>query len=168
MIAKLIVVIVAVLLSGTQVIRNATAEMSVERAPAQAAEIWPSNPSVEMSLGMTRIAEAARDRRPVPPSVFSVMADAAGKDPLAAEPFLVAGVQAQLSGDGSTAERAFEAAQWRDPRSLAAAYFLADRYFRVGNTPKALTEVAALARVAPNGTSIVQVFVPGLYSSGFW
>jgi hypothetical protein len=84
-----------------------------------------------------------------------MMADAADKEPLAPEPYLVRGVQAQLAGDGATAQRAFEAAQWRDPRSLPAAYFLADRYFRVGDVNQGLREIAALARLSPNGPATV-------------
>ena len=38
---------------------------------------------------------------------------------------------AKLHGDTEAAKRAFLAAQWRDPRSLPAAYFLANYYFRV-------------------------------------
>jgi hypothetical protein len=79
------------------------------------------------------------------------MSDAAVKEPLAPEPFLVRGVQAQLAGDEATAQEAFEAAQWRDPRSLPAAYFLADRYLRTGDIKHGLAEIAALGRLAPGG-----------------
>ena len=104
---------------------------------------------------MTAIAKAAHDKRPVPAWVFTAMADAAGKDPLAPEPFLVRGIQAQMAGDGGTAQRAFEAAQWRDPRSQAAAYFLADRYLQTGETKRGLIEVAAFARLSPNGAASI-------------
>ena len=159
MIARLVVVVAAVLLVGTQIVRNAAVAMLSSRRPAEAAAVWRSNPSAEISLGMTHIAEAARAGKPVPASTFAAMADAAAKDRLAPEPFLVTGVRAQLGGDGATAERAFEAAQWRDPRSLAAAYFLADRYFRTGESSKSLTQVAALARLAPAGLATVAPYL---------
>jgi len=159
MIARLVVVVVAVAVVGAAVVRNAAVAMLSSRKPAEAAAAWPSNPAAEISLGMTRIAEAARARRPVPPATFTAMADAATKDRLAPEPFLVSGVRAQLAGDGAAAERAFEAAQWRDPRSLAAAYFLADRYFRAGQSSKGLTEVGALARLAPAGLTTVAPYL---------
>src|SRR5689334_581763 len=114
MIARLFVVIVATILLAGQIVRNAAVAMLAERRPGDAAQVWHSNPSVLISLGMTRIAEAARDRRPVSSAIFQAMADAAAKDPLAPEPFLVAGVHAQLTGDGQAAQEAFEAAQWRD------------------------------------------------------
>jgi len=87
----------------------------------------------------------------VPQSAFAMLDDAADKAPLAPEPFLVRGVQAELGGDSLAAQRAFEAAQWRNPRSLPAAYFLADQYFRAGNVSGGLREVAALARLSPEG-----------------
>ena len=151
MIVRRIIVVVAALLLAVQVVRDsAVARLAVAR-PASAAGLWSSHPDTEISLAMVQIAQAAHDRRAVPPSVFALMDDAAAKAPLAAEPFLVRGVEAQVAGDHVKAQHAFEAAQWRDPRSLPAAYFLADRYLRVGNIDRGLAEVAALARLAPNG-----------------
>jgi hypothetical protein len=91
--------------------------------------------------------------------VFKLMGDAASKEPLAPEPFLVRGVQAQLAGDRATAQKAFEAAQWRDPRSLPAAYFLAERYFQKGDVDRGLREIAAVARLAPNGEGTVAPYL---------
>jgi hypothetical protein len=154
-IVRRIIVAVAALLLAAQVIRDAAVRRLAQAKPAAAVQIWASHPAAEISLAMVRIAEAARDRRAVPSSAFSLMNDAAAKAPLAPEPFLVRGVQQQLAGENTKAQRAFEAAQWRDPRSLPAAYFLADRYLLVGNIDKGLAEVAALARLAPNGAMAV-------------
>jgi hypothetical protein len=85
--------------------------------------------------------------------------DAAAKEPLAPEPFLIRGAAAQLAGDGVTAQRAFEAAQWRDPRSLPAADFLADRYLRTGDVNHGLEQVAALARLAPSAPQVVAPYL---------
>lgn len=159
MIARTIVVVVAAILLATQVIRNAAVALYAESAPATAARVWAGHPATELSLAMTRIAEAARDRRPVPKSVFSMMDDAARRAPLAPEPFLVRGVETQLAGDGAKAQRAFEAAQWRDPRSLPAAYFLADRYLLTNNVDRGLGEVAALARLAPHGEAEIGAYL---------
>lgn len=155
MIARIVVAAVAALFVATQVIRNAAVMALAETRPDAAAHLWSSHPTTEISVGMTKIARAARDRRPVPAFVFASMADVAVKEPLASEPFLVRGVQAELAGHGAVAQRAFEAAQWRDPRSLPAAYFLADRYFNTGDTRRGLREIAALARLAPNSTQRV-------------
>lgn len=158
MIARTIVTIVAAALVAAQVVRNAAVATLAAKRPDAAARFWSGHPATETSLSMREIAEAARARRPVPDAVFGTMTDAAIKEPLAPEPYLVSGVQAELSGNGK-AQRAFEAAQWRDPRSLPAAYFLADRYFRTGDVDHGLAEVAALARLSPNGNATVAPYL---------
>jgi hypothetical protein len=158
-IARSLLAIVAVAAVGTQVVRNAAVTALADTYPVAAVRFWSGHPEPEVVASMTEIARAARDRRPVPAAIFGAMNDVAAKDPLTPEPFLVRGVRAQLAGDGAIAQRAFEAAQWRDPRSLPAAYFLADRYFRTGDLERGLNEVAALARVAPNGSLIVAPYV---------
>lgn len=151
MAARAVIAVLAALLVAVQVVRNAAVMALAETRPADAARLWSGHPASEISGAMTDIARASRARQPVPSSAFARMADAAAKDPLAPEPFLVRGVQAGLTGDAATAQRAFEAAQWRDPRSLPAAYFLADRYFRSGDVRRGLREIAALSRLAPDG-----------------
>jgi hypothetical protein len=152
---RTIIASAAALLIAVQVARTAVVAGASEARPDVAAALWSSHPRVELSLAMTAIARAARDGRQVPASVFALVGDAASKAPLAPEPFLVRGVQAELAGDGATAQRAFEAAQWRDPRSLPAAYFLADRYFRTGDAARGLREIAALSRLAPGAGNAV-------------
>ena len=71
--------------------------------------------------------------------------------PLAPEPYLITGAIAQLDGRDRRAERLFEAARARAPRSDAARYFLAERYLRTGRTAEALLEMAAFARLTPGG-----------------
>jgi hypothetical protein len=158
-IARTIVAVVAAILVATLVVRNAAVMALAPARPDAAARVWSGHPLSEISMAMTEIARSARERRAVPASVFATMAGAAAKDPLAPEPFLVRGVQAQLTGDGAAAQRAFEAAQWRDPRSLPAAYFLADRYFREGEVNRGLEQVAALARLSPNGAQTVSPYL---------
>ena len=155
MTALRIAAVIIALLIDIQVVRNAAVLDLAGSKPWAAAKFWPGNPAAEISSGMTEIAQAARNRQPVPASAFSMMSDAAVKAPLAPEPFLVRGVKAELEGDGGLAQKSFEAAQWRDPRSLAAAYFLADRYFRTGDAERGLREIAALARLAPTGAAVV-------------
>jgi hypothetical protein len=159
MTATRIIAIIIALLIDVQVVRNAAVLSSAPSRPALAAKFWPTHPATEISLSMTEIARAARDRRAVPPSTFKMMGDASSKEPLAPEPFLVRGVQAELDRNGAAAQKAFEAAQWRDPRSLPAAYFLADRYFRTGDSEHGLSEIAALARLSPAGPSSVAPYL---------
>jgi hypothetical protein len=155
MMVRAIVIAFAAVLLAVQIVRTGGVNALGERRPADAARFWSRHPDSEISLAMTEIARAARASRPVPTAAFAMLSDAATKEPLAAQPYLVRGVQAQLAGDGARAQQAFEAAQWRDPRSLPAAYFLADRYFRVGQVGQGLDEIAALARLSPAGAEAV-------------
>jgi hypothetical protein len=88
-----------------------------------------------------------------------MMDDAAAKSPLSPEPYLVRGVQAQVDGDEDGAEKAFLAAQWRDPRSMPAAYFLANDYFRTGRALQGLQQTVTLARLSPSGAQAAAPFV---------
>jgi hypothetical protein len=121
--------------------------------------VWPTHPSVEISLGLARIGKAARERRPIATGTFAMIDDAAVKSPLAPEPFLVAGVKDKTAGDLAAARRVFVAAQRRDPRSLPAAYFLADYYFRTGHVLDGLQQTTLLARLSPGGAAAVAPFI---------
>jgi hypothetical protein len=148
----LIVAVLAVPLAAL-IVRNATVAAFSEDQPESAARIWPGHPDVQISRGMIAIAIAARDRVPVKPVILNSVYDASRKDPLAPEPFLVRGVQAQLTGDPTLARQAFAAAELRDPRSLPARYFLAEDAFRRNDTATGLREIVILARLAPYGAS---------------
>lgn len=161
MIFRTIIAVGAATLIAVQAVRNAAVTALAETRPTAAAQVWSDHPATELSLGMTEIARATRERKTVPDKAFALINDAAEKEPLASEPFLVRGVSAQLRGDGALAQRAFEAAQWRNPRSLPAAYFLAERYLRSGDSARGLNEVAILARLAPYGTTTVAPYLAG-------
>ena len=158
MIRPLVVLIAAGLLA-VQIVRNAAVEEFAGSKPAVAAQFWSDHPAVQLSAGMTAIAQAAKDRRAVPASALATISAASVMEPLAPEPYLVRGVQAELDGQDGLAQKSFEAAQWRDPRSLPAAFFLADRYFRTNNVAKGLSEVAAVARLTPNGNQAVAPYL---------
>lgn len=147
---RLIVTLVAALLA-VQVVRNAAVDSLAEVNPRSAASLWSGHPAVALSLGMAEIGAAARQRKPAPADSVAKIIRASAKAPLAPEPFLVEGIQAQIAGDGQGAGNAFLAAQRRDPRSLPARYFLAEHYFRSGDAARGLDEIAVLARLSPNG-----------------
>jgi hypothetical protein len=153
MIVRGVIAFTAAGLLAVQVIRNAELAEAVAATPPHPSVFWAGHPKSEITAAMTLIAQAAHDRRAVPQPAFAILAKAAAKEPLAPEPYLARGVQAEVAGDGRAAQQAFEAAQWRDPRSQAAAYFLADRYLRIGDGKHGLMEVAALARLSPNGAA---------------
>jgi hypothetical protein len=148
-----------VLLLGAAVVRNGAVAAFAERAPQSAARAWADHPASQLSVAMTAIATATREGRPVDQATLAMVDAAAGKAPLSPEPYLVRGVEAQLAGDSARAALAFEAAQWRDPRSLPAAYFLAEHYFRAGEAGPGLRQVAALSRLAPQGLQAVAPYL---------
>jgi hypothetical protein len=108
---------------------------------------------------MTEIAESGRQRRDVQRATSSLLDDAAAQSPLSPEPFLVHGVQAQMAGDAQAARLAFLAAQRRDPRSVPAAYFLAEYSLRSGRLYDGLNQTALLARLLPATTATLSPFL---------
>src|SRR3954447_14253103 len=101
--ARAIIAGTAAALLAVQVVRNADVASAVASRPPRPATLWAGHPENEISSAMVVIARAAHDNRPVPASVFARMAEAAARDPLAPEPFLVRGVQAEIRGDGAAA-----------------------------------------------------------------
>lgn len=152
-------ILAVVLLLAIEVVRNSAVTALAAVHPETAARLWPGHPAVQISLAMAGIGASARERRPVDERSFAAIGEAAVKAPLAPEPFLVRGVQAELSGDLQAAGRAFFAAQWRDPRSLPAAYFLANHYLRLGDAYRGLQQTSLLARLSPGGTETAAPFV---------
>ena len=149
----------AALLTGVGIVRNAAVVQYAETNPQLAAHIWPSHPASQLWLGLTEIGQSARRKTQVGPSTFDLVWNAASKAPLLSEPFLVRGVQAQLAGNQRVAEQAFLAARLRDGRSIPARYFLAEHYFRTGDAPRGLREIAVLARLVPDGVTNLAPYV---------
>jgi hypothetical protein len=155
---RLLVAVLALLLAGL-VGRVAAVRALAQPDPMRAQAVWPAHPRVRIEAGLVAIAQAARHGRTVDPATMAGIFEASARAPLAADPFLVRGVQAQLAGDLGLAERAFRAARDREARSLPARYFLADLYLRNGDADRGLAEVAVLARLAPNGVDKLAPYV---------
>jgi hypothetical protein len=153
-----LVVVLALLLSA-QVVRNAAVDAWSEKSPQSASRLWVGHPATELSFGMTEIGRVAHDKRQVDASIFGLIDDAAMKAPLAPEPFLVHGVQAELKGRTDIAKQDFLAAELRDPRSLPAHYFLADLFYRSRDPRSTLQQLATLARLTPNGTETIAPYL---------
>jgi hypothetical protein len=158
LVRRLFVVVVALPLA-VQVVRNAAVAEWADTSPASAFRAWPSHAAAELALGMTEIGTAAHEHKPIGPATFAIIEDAAVKAPLAPEPFLVRGVQAELKGDSNLAAQAFAAAERRDPRSVPARYFLADIFFRAGDSRRTLEQIGALARLTPNGSVTIAPYL---------
>jgi hypothetical protein len=159
LIARRLLIVAFALLLAVQIVRAAVVAQLAPFQPAAAARVWPKHPQVEISLGMADIAQAVSQRRTVAPATFRMIDDAAAKSPLSPEPYLVRGVRAQLAGDAETAKRAFVQAQWRDPRSVPAAYFLAEFYLRTGVLFDGLKQTALLARLLPQTAGTMAPFL---------
>ena len=163
MAGRIILVAAAALLLAVEVVRGAIVEQYAETRPQLAARVWSGHPDVELWQGLTEIGTASRLRRPVSPEVLATIRDSAVKAPLAPEPFLVRGVQAQIAGDEAAAGEAFLAAKLRDGRSVPARYFLAEHAFRTGNARQGLTEIAFLSKFVPNGAASLAPYL-GTYA----
>lgn len=148
---RAILVVPIALLAIWQVVRTAYVEAYAVGEPEKAAAVWPSHPEILFKTALAEIAGAAAAGRPVPRERIDAIYAAAAKAPLAPEPFLVRGVDAQLAGNSALAGRAFEAARRRNPRSLAAHYFLADHYLRTNQPDAGLAELVRLTRLVPDG-----------------
>jgi len=146
---RITTVAVCALFLALLVIRNAFVEAYGVQDPSRAAAIWPGHPSVVLAAGLTQVGASAAAARPADPATVRQMEEASAKAPLAPEPFLVRGVEAKLAGDDQLALRGFLAARERDPRSVAARYFLADYYLKAGQTHEGLAEISALTRLIP-------------------
>lgn len=143
------------LLAGWWVVKTAAVEGLV-RTPAVAAAVAPRHPAPRLALatggvelGMGRI-DPEQQRR---------AADALAAAPLAAEPFLLAGLGAFAAGRSGEAEALLEEARRRNPRLRQARMFLLERYLRDGRIEEAGIELGALRRLVPG---VVQALAPQL------
>jgi hypothetical protein len=152
LIARAILVVVAGGLLAVQVVRTAAVTDDASRATL-AVRLWPSHPAILVDRTMGEIGARAARGQSLTPAILGQVDEIARKAPLAPEPFLIKGALAQVQQRPGTAEQLFTAARARDPRSVAARYFLADRYLRSGRTGQALDEIAALSELFPQGTA---------------
>ena len=148
--ARSIPFVLAGLALAAMVVQNATVVALADSDPETAAKVWSGHPAVELALATRQIAAASGSGKAIDQATFERVNNAAKVAPLEPQPFMVAGIRAQLEGQASQAEQAFEAARLRDPRSLPARYFLATSKLQRGDV-EGLRDVAALARLEPNG-----------------
>jgi len=149
-IARFIAIALLAMLAIGQVVRQAFVTRYSHSNPALAGSLWASHPNVSFKLDLDRIAVAAVSGAPIPRDRISHILARAKWAPLAVEPFLVRGVDAQTAGNDGLAEQAFLAAKRRDHRSIAPRYFLAGQYLRTNQPGKGLVELGALTRLVPN------------------
>jgi hypothetical protein len=138
------------LLGIGQVVRQAYVEQYASFDPSAARLIWNDHPDVAFKDDLAEIARVTAAGQNVPQHRIDDVMESAARAPLAIEPFLVRGVQAAQAGRLSLAGAAFEAARRRNPRSVAARYFLAEHYLKTNKVDLGLNELAALTKLVPN------------------
>jgi len=154
----MIVALLALLLAAL-VLRVTLVEAYATRDPRVAGRIWASHPAVVLQSGLADVGEAAAAGRRVSPALVDRLLAASADAPLAPEPFLVRGIQAQLAGNDAVEEQALLAARRRNPRAIAARYFLADHYLKMGQTRQGLAEISALSRLVPQSLPNIAPFL---------
>ena len=146
---RAIIVVALALLAALMVIRSAFVAAYASRNPSMAAVVWSGHPSVIFATRLGEVGQMAAAGQSVDEALVDLLLTASRKDPLAPEPFLVRGVEAQVAGNPALAAQAFLAASDRDPRSVAAHYFLADHYLKTNQVRLGLGEISTLARLVP-------------------
>lgn len=154
------------LLLAALVLRVGLVAILTPTNPDAAATVWPTHPDVEMQRGLVAIGRAASKGQVPPPSALADMRSAALGAPLAAEPFLVAGAEAQSFGRPRQAESLFAEAKRRDPRNPAARYFLAQQYLATGRDLAGLQELAALGRLVPDAVLLAGPAISAYVKNG--
>jgi hypothetical protein len=141
----------------------AYAETDVERASS----LWPGHPSVLSARAIVAVGEAAANHQPIDAPIRTLTADIARADPLAPEPFLIAGAEAQRSGDAPKAKMHLLKARQRDPRAPAPHFLLAQQYISEGRTREGLGEAAVLGRLVPGSLEpLSQAFARYIEAAG--
>jgi tetratricopeptide (TPR) repeat protein len=134
---------------AVEVARITVANASADENPARSAWLAPFSPPALVSTAMSEVGSAAAAGQDVSHSTLQRLKLAAGAAPLQPEPFLVHGAIAERTGDLARARSLLEMARWRDPRSPAALYLLADVWLREGNIVQGLRQLALMSRIMP-------------------
>jgi hypothetical protein len=164
---RIVVALVWVVLATVYVVRSAFVTAYAESDLERAERVWPDHPSVQSARAMLEVAEAAAQGRSVEPSTLVLTEDIARAEPLAPEPFLIAGAAAQRSGDLRKAERLLIAARQRDPRGPAARFLLAGQYISQGRIREGVPEAAVLGRLVPGSDRpLAQAFARYIETAG--
>lgn len=153
-------IVIGLALAGTyQVVRSATADHYIVKRVDLAERAWSAKPSVAIAVSMRDIGRSAAEGGVAPAASVARSMIAARRAPLFEEPFLIKGTMALADGRPAHAERLFAEARRRDPRSSAARYFLAMRYFATGRPREGIEETSVLTKLVSGGSDAL---VPAL------
>lgn len=135
---------------GWWVVKIGVANAEVDNNPFVAATVAPNNPRVRINLAMAYfLGQGGR----VPDESRRAAFEALKQAPLAAEPYLLAAVDALARGDTQRGDRLLEEARRRDPRLRLARLLLLDRYLREGRVAEAVVEMKSLDSLVEDAAS---------------
>lgn len=146
---RIVAVAAVAILAGVEVARITTSNASADHDPSRAARLAPFSPRALISTAMSEVGKAAANGKDVRPVTLERLKSAAVGAPLQPEPFLVQAAIAERKGGLARAQSLLEMARWRDPRSPAALYLLADVWMREGKIVEGLRQLGLLLRIMP-------------------
>jgi hypothetical protein len=114
--------------------------------------IAPHDPRVPIALAMIQFRTGSGMVRP---QVQQAAMDALDQDPLADEPFFLAGVAALVAGDEAKAQQLLREAQRRNPRSRYPRLILLDRYLRTNRIDEATVEMGVLGNLISGASGLL-------------
>jgi len=109
-----------VVLAVAYIARSSFVAAYADKDLARAERVWPDHPAVLSAQAMLEVAQAAARGQALPSSTRLLAARVARAEPLAAEPFVILGAEAQRNGNRMASERLLLNARQRDPRAPAA------------------------------------------------
>lgn len=137
------------LLLAAEVARLTAAKAEADKNPSLASFLAPRAPDALVQSSMAEVGEAAAKGIAVSAATRERLRLVAGIAPLRPEPYLVQAALESRARSYARAEKLLLDARWRDPRSPAARYLLADVWFREDKVAEALGEMAVLSRLIP-------------------
>src|SRR5687768_5780791 len=96
---RAVIVVVLALIVAVLVARAAFVSAYASREPAKAARLWPGHPQVLFTEGLEEVGRLVAAGQPIDQAIVNGLLAASAKAPLAPEPFLVLGVEAQSTGN---------------------------------------------------------------------
>jgi len=143
------IAIIWVVLAVAYIVRSAFVAAYAETDLKRAERLWPDHPSVVAGRAMIDVAGAAAAGRGLDSNTRELVADVARAEPLAHQPFLIAGAEALRNSKADQAERLLLSARQRDPRAPAPRLLLAEQYISQGRIREGAAEAAILGKLVP-------------------
>jgi len=108
-----------VVLAVAYIVRSSFVAAYADTDLKRAEGFWPGHPSVLEGRAMINVAGAAATGRELDSGTRELIADVARTEPLASQPFLIAGAEALRNSKAGQAERLLLLARQRNPRAPA-------------------------------------------------